>query len=194
MKTSLFQAMAAVSLAFATQAAPAQAPVPEALIDRFVASLPDALLSRTADRTADPAQLARLTELNPGRADEIRPILEVYQTCMTTVVNAATDAAFRDMAQRLGSAKVARLTAFYQGPDFLLFKAMVDRTDKGESLSDAETATIARVMAEYPIPELYAQFKRYEEEIGKDAALIAKLTKCSLGKKQALIGAKLRYN
>ncbi|MET1110253.1 MAG: hypothetical protein ABWX67_01865 [Allosphingosinicella sp.] len=194
MKTRFFRAAAAAALALAAQAATAQAPVPEALVDRFVASLPDSFLTRTPDGTADPAQMARLTELNPDRADEIRPILEVYQVCVTTIVNSATDAAFRDIAQRLGSAKVARLTAFYRGPDFPVFKALVDRTDKGENLSDAEMATFARVMAQYPVTDLYTQFKRYEEEIAKDTVFITNVTKCSLAKKQALIRAKLRYN
>ena len=194
MRTRFIQAMAAASLVVATQAAPAQAPVPEALVDRFVASLPDALVPRTADSAADPAELERLTALNPGRADAIRPILGAYQQCVTTIVNALASTAFRDIAQRLGSAKVTRLTAFYKGPDYPLFTTLVERTDRGESLSDPETAALARVMAEYPLVDLYGQFKRFEEEMGKDAALIARITKCSLAKKQALIGAKLRYN
>jgi hypothetical protein len=89
---------------------------------------------------------------------------------------------------------VTRLTEFYQGRDFHTFKALVDRTDKGETLSDSETALLSRLMTEYPLPELYAQFKRFEGELGADAAFVGKITKCSLAKKQALIGARLSYN
>ena len=194
MTTRLFPAIAAVSLALATQAALAQAPVSEAVIDRFVASLPDVLLPKSVDRTPDPAELDRLSGLNPGRVEELRPILETYQECILVVINAKTEAAFRDFARQLGTAKVTRLTQFYQGPDFLTFRALIDRTNQGETLSDTETATLSRLMTEYPLPELYAQFKRFEDELKVDTAFVGKITKCSLAKKQALIGARLAYN
>jgi hypothetical protein len=195
---NLLRAVAAAALALQSLAAAAQPPKPapasEAAIDGLIAVLPDAALLTTVDRKADPAQLERLTGFNPGRADEIRPILETYQTCISLVVNESTLAMIRGVATQLGEAQVKRLTAFYGGPDFARFKELTDRSNRGETLSAADTAVLGGMFARYPIARYRDAVQQRMDAMAQDAPLITKLTKCSLDKKQALILAKLRYN
>src|SRR5687767_6744501 len=81
---------------------PAVAPASDALVDRFMAVIPDAASLDRIDRTADPIELDRLHALNPGRLDEIRRVLEEHAGCISPIRNAQTRNMLRSVVRQLG--------------------------------------------------------------------------------------------
>jgi hypothetical protein len=136
--------------------APAEPPS-EALVDRFMTAIPDADRLEQMDRTADPAELERLSRLNSGKTDEIRPVLEAYAACASPINNEIGRSGLRFAAQQLGRAKLEQLIRFYEGEDFRRFAALGSRLEAGETLAPAEQAELDRIMAAYPLAELNAQ-------------------------------------
>jgi hypothetical protein len=186
--------IAAALVALQSVASPAAPPASDAYIDRFLATVPDIEKTRIVDRAADPEDLARLTELNPGRADEIRPILETYTECISVIVNAGTIELIRNAARGLGEARAMQMAAFYRSPDSAVFAGLIERTNKGEALSDAESARLGAILARYPISQFNDQMKKLTDAMPEDQALVTAMTRCSLAKKQAFIEGKIRYN
>ena len=99
----------------------------EALADRLIAALPDSEAVYAVDRTADPVELAQLEAANPGRTEEIRPILENHAACEAAMRIAMTRRGLSRLVAQMGAEKVGRLIAFYEGEDFGRFAALTTR-------------------------------------------------------------------
>ena len=69
--------------AYSSQSAetPVVAPASDALVERFMAVIPDSNALRNPQWDIDPAQVTRLTELNPDRAVDIEAVRETYRRC-----------------------------------------------------------------------------------------------------------------
>ncbi|MGZ8349261.1 MAG: hypothetical protein ACXWU2_04465 [Allosphingosinicella sp.] len=148
--------LAALLAAGAVQSAPAPAPSSEALVDQFLRVIPDAELFNRVDRTADPTELQRLGQFNPGRTDDIRPVLETYAGCVGPPRNRMTVHVLRTVARGIGDEKLRRLIAFYQSPDAATLNRLASRTT---TLSAAEQAEIERITSAYPLAEFAAAMR-----------------------------------
>ena len=176
----------AALLLVATDPAPVGAPSP-ALVDRFMAALPDAHRLSEVDRTADPAELARLSRLNPGKADAIRPVLEAYAACASPINNAISESGLRFAAQQLGSAKLEQLIRFYEGEDVRRVVALTAQMGPGGTLPPAEQAELERILAAYPLAEFNALLTGgMPEFFAAQTDRIAALDRCTEAKEAAL--------
>jgi hypothetical protein len=128
-------------------------PSAEALVDRLIEAFPDGDEVDAVDRTADPAEMARLEAVNPGRAEDIRPVLEGYAACESAMRITMTRRGMSRIVARMGAAKVERLIAFYRGEDLGRFEALSRRLAQGEPLSGEAQADHDRIAAAYPIYE-----------------------------------------
>ncbi|HEX8064614.1 MAG TPA: hypothetical protein VF535_15545, partial [Allosphingosinicella sp.] len=116
--------------ASAQPAQPAQAAPSEALIDRFIAILPDREQIDSVDSEIDAGELKTLVALNPGKEAQVRSILQVNLTsCTGPAISAGTLRMLRTVARGLGAEKLQRLVAFYEGPDFAKFSALAARME-----------------------------------------------------------------
>jgi hypothetical protein len=129
----------------------AAAPASEALIDRFMAVIPDSAGLDRIDRTADPLELDRLAALNPDRIDEIMPVLEAHAACVSPIRNARARSGLRLVARQLGEARLSRLIQFYEGEDFRTVDRLMARGE--EALSAAEREQVQNILAAYPLAE-----------------------------------------
>ena len=177
--------LAALLLA-ATDPVPAEAPSP-ALVDRFMAAIPDAQRLTQVDRTADPAELARLSRLNPGKAEAIRPVLEAYAACSSPINNAISELGLRFAARQLGRAKLEQLIRFYEGEDFRRLAVLAPRMEAGQTLAAAEQAELDRILAAYPLAEFNAVLTAgMPEFFAAQTDRIAALDRCTEDKSAAL--------
>jgi hypothetical protein len=145
----------AALIVFAIRAHAAEVdPATEAQIDRLVDASPYSESLRIAEASPHPEDLARLQALNPGRTDEVRHLLETQSRCEASVLLASTRDAMREVGRRLGRAKIELLIQFYSGPDYVALTAINERSDAGEAPSDADIATIDRIMRDYPLMEM----------------------------------------
>lgn len=134
-----------------TPAPVAPAPASEALVERFMAALPEAQRLNRVDRTADRQELDRLGAMNQGRADDIRPILEEFAACASAARNKAIADVLRRAARQLGEEKLGRLIQFYEREDVAALREMMAQGTA--ALSDAQRAEAARIAATYPVAE-----------------------------------------
>ena len=178
----------ALVLAFAVQAPAAQgaATAGEALIDRFMAVIPDAQRLNRVDRTPNPEELAHLTRLNPGRDGDIGPVLAEHKACESIASNAATESLLRGIARRLDEDKLGRLIQFYEGDDLRNFEALMSRSNGGATPSDADRAELERIMAAYPLMEYHEGFQSAYFTLFEDPTYITALDRCSEAKRAAL--------
>jgi hypothetical protein len=185
----LLPILAALLIA-ATDPAPAEAsaaPPSEALIDRFMAVIPEAQSLREVNRTADPAQLARLARINPGKEDVIRPVLEAYSACASPINNAMTLSGLRFAAQRLGSTRLEQLIRFYQSEDLGRLGALVPRLQAGETLPPADQTELERILAAYPVMELHrVMTEELPEFFASQTERLVELNRCAEEKDAAL--------
>ena len=166
--------------------APAEAPSP-ALVDRFMAAIPDAHRLSQVDGTADTAELARLSRLNPGKAEAIRPVLEAYAECASPINNAISESGLRFAARQLGQAKLEQLIRFYEGEDFRRVVALTERMQPGGTLPSAEQAELERILATYPLAEFNALLTGgMPEFFAAQTDRIAALDRCTEAKDAAL--------
>lgn len=168
------------------------APIGDALMDRFIAALPDPRRGQVPP--ADPEEVARLEALNPGQSDAIRAVLDEGQHCLAPEVEAASLRAIRVIAERLGAAKVEQLIQFYQGEDARTLRALGDRTDRGETLSGEENARMMRILAAHPEA---VEFGRAMQNSGQiltdDRVFMEGARRCAINKRNALQQRGLRY-
>ncbi|HEY0324609.1 MAG TPA: hypothetical protein VGC46_01350 [Allosphingosinicella sp.] len=124
--------------------AQAEAPPSPDLVERFIAALPE---PRRPLNEVDPAALARLVELNPGREAHLRAILQAHAGCTAPLMRGSTDRMLHHVAGRLGAANLEALIRFYQGPDLARFGTLAEKRDK----TTEETAEFERLMRDYPM-------------------------------------------
>ena len=183
-------AFGAFLLAFAAPAG--AAPAGEALIDRFMAVIPDAQRLNQVDRTPSPDELAHLNSLNPGRDGDFGPILAEHKACESVASNAATESLLRGIARRFDEAKLGRLIQFYEGEDFRNFDALMRRSNGGATPSDADRAELERIMAAYPLMEYHEGFQAAYFTLFEDPTFITALDRCSETKRAAFARLGLR--
>jgi hypothetical protein len=189
----ILAAIVAALLAVQT-APPVESPaatVDEALIDRFIAALPGSG-SRAVDRSPDPEELERLGTLNPGQEAGIRAVLADHRACESATLNVATERLLRDIGRRLGEAKVSRLIEFYESEDLARFDALSARISRGETLSEADTATLEALVAAYPIVEFGQQFQSIGWTLTAEEGFLSSMDRCAADKAAALASRGLR--
>lgn len=177
------------------QAAPlraAQAAPSEALIDRFIAALPhQEELTRTEDKI-DPAELARLAALNPGKEAQVRAVLQADLACTGPAVTAGTLRVLRMVARNLGEVRLRKLIGFYQGPDYSAFETLATRMEGKASPSPADSAAMARMMETYPLQAFHDQMSRAGEMFAADKAFMDAAVACASKRMKALEAAGLK--
>ena len=174
-------------LAQAPDAAPS-----EALVERFLAVLPDRDEIEAVDAEVDPAELSALAALNPSKEAQIRSILEANLACSGEAITAGTLRMLRTIARDLGEARLARLVSFYEGPDYAAFTALGARLGSDSGPSPEDEAAMAKLMEAYPLQAWHDQLNRAEEIITADEGFLGAAMKCSEAQMDALEAAGLR--
>ena len=181
-----FAILLALSLAAGQPAAAVERPSPE-LVERFLAALPDAGRLDRVERSADPAELERLTRLNPGREDDIRPVLEAHAACASPFQNAIARAALRRAAERLERADLERMLQFYHSEDLGRLDALGARLGAGETLGAADQAELDRIVAAYPVMAFAEAMQReMSAVVVAHAGPMEAISRCD-GEKQAAL-------
>lgn len=173
----------------AIAAAPAPPPLDEARFQHFLRVLPDS--TDAARAGADPSELARLVKLNPGREKDVEAILAADARCTAPARAAAVLRMARATAERLGPERLDRIIAFYEGPDFPRFVALVAGSADGKRLPDAQQAELDRLVAAYPIREFGEAMQSSGGAVFTDEAIGAVFAKCADARMAAFARAKL---
>lgn len=194
----LFLALAAFAVPVApasAQPAPsaASSPVDQALLDRFVAALPESREQLAALGEVDSDLLRRFTALNPGRDGDVLPLVQAYARCSAPALRNGTVRLIEEVGRQLGRERVERLIAFYGGPDFEAFARIAPSVQAGNP-SAAESAELLRILTAYPLIEFRATMQRLGESVGPDDQFAAAITRCATTLRQALEARGLRVN
>ena len=158
----------------------------DTLAERLIAALPDGAAIGAIDGSADPAELARLETLNPGRSGDIARVLETYAVCESTMRGTMMRRGIARIAAELGESKVERLIAFYRDEDAAEFVDLAKRIEQGETLSDAEQAAHDRIAGAYPILEFAELMRTSLMTFMLEGVTLAELGRCQREKEQAL--------
>ncbi|HEY0131863.1 MAG TPA: hypothetical protein VGB57_10710 [Allosphingosinicella sp.] len=186
---------AAALLALQAQPGGAQAPQAapsEALVDRFLAVLPDREEIQTRSSDIDAGELKALIALNPGKEAKVRAILQANLACSGEAVSAGTLRMLRTVARDLGEARLKRLIAFYEGPDFAAFKALGTRMEGNPTPSAEDKAAMAKLMEAYPLQAYYEGLNRAPDIIATDEGFMSAAVKCASEQMAALEAAGLK--
>jgi hypothetical protein len=176
-----------------TPAAPAaQAAPSEALIDRFIAILPDRDQIDSVDSEIDAGELKALVALNPGKEAQVRSILQANLACTGPAITAGTLRMLRTVARDLGAEKLQRLVSFYEGPDFAKFKALAARMEGQATPSAEDKAAMAKLMGAYPLQAYHDRLNAAGEIIAADDGFMTAATKCASEQMTALEAAGLK--
>jgi hypothetical protein len=181
----------AVALSLTAASSAAQAPAGPA-IDRLIAALPDSETRSPVDQARIESELARLTALNPGKSDSIRPILEAEELCGTKAIEAATLELIREVATLMGAQKVARLTALYEGEDWRLLDRLMAKSGSGEPMSDSEVGEVGRLLASYPIGEFRKETRARAEGLERNRDFVAAVMNCNAAREADYGRARIR--
>ncbi|HYG47778.1 MAG TPA: hypothetical protein VD846_07525 [Allosphingosinicella sp.] len=172
----------------------AQAAPSEALIDRFLAVLPDRAQIEAVETEIDPGELKALVALNPGKEAQISSILRANLACTGPAVSAGTLRMLRTIARELGEEKLKRLVGFYEGPDYAAFAALAARMEGVAAPSAEDSAAMAKLMGAYPLQAFHQQLSRAEEIFAADQGFMAAAMKCASEQVEALTKAGLKAN
>ncbi|HYW14705.1 MAG TPA: hypothetical protein VE891_00935 [Allosphingosinicella sp.] len=181
----------------AAQAAPAEAvsaAPAEALIDRFIAVLPDREEIDKAGGEIDPIELARLATLNPGKEAQVRKVLQANLACTGPAASSASLRMLRTVARNLGDDRLRKLIGFYEGPDYAAFGALARRMAGKAIPSAADGAAMAKLMGAYPLQAFQEQMGRAEEIMTADAPFMEAAWNCAAEQEKALEAAGLKSN
>lgn len=177
------------------QPAPAE-PVPaapsEALIDRFIAVIPDREEIQAQSNEIDAGELGGLVALNPGKEAQVRAVLKSNLACTGPAVTAGTLRMLRTVARNLGAAPLQKLIGFYEGPDYAAFGALAARMEGNSTPSPEDSAAMAKLMGTYPLQAFLQQMSRAEEIIAADAGFMEAAMKCASAQMEALEAAGLK--
>jgi hypothetical protein len=151
-------------------------PAPEALVDRYMAAIPQSRDEVNAGRAAN--EVARLLQANPG-GDEaaVRAAVDALEACFSATLNANTDGAIRATVRAMGAEKLNRLIAFYTGPDHAAFAAIVDANEHG-GMSEAQRAERRRIEGSYPVLEFVTLFNAALDIARRDEAFQREARRC----------------
>lgn len=185
----------AAFLALQAQPASAQAPEAapsEALVERFLAVLPDRAEIDAVDTEVDAAELSALVALNPGKEAQLRSILEANLACSGKAISTGSLRMLRTVARDLGEARLKRLVSFYEGPDYAAFEALGLRMADAAGPSPQEREAMAKLMAAYPLQDWLDGLNRAQEIIAADQGFLAAALKCAEEQTKALEAAGLK--
>ena len=188
-------AAAAALLALQAQSVLAQTPEAapsEALIDRFLAVLPDRDQINAVDTEVDAGELSGLVALNPGKEAQVRTILQANLACTGPAISAGTLRMLRSVARNLGEARLQRLVSFYEGPDFAAFSALAARMEGNANPSPDDKAAMAKLMAAYPLQAFLDQMNKAGDIIAADEGFMSAAMKCASEQMAALEAAGLK--
>lgn len=166
----------------------------EALVERFLAVLPDREQLSAVDTEIDAAELARLVALNPGKEAQLRPILQANLACTAPAISAGTLRMLRTVGRNLGAEKLQKLVAFYEGPDYAAFGTLAARMDGNADPTAADKAALAKYMETYPLQAFLDQMNRAGETIAADQVFMTAAMKCASEQVEALTAAGLKAN
>jgi hypothetical protein len=186
---------AAAFLALQAQPLPAQAPPAapsEALVERFIAAIPDRAEFDKPPTEIDQAELSGLLALNPGKEAQLRSILKANLACTGPAVVAGSHRMLRTVARELGEEKLKRLVSFYEGSDYTAFKALALRMEGAAKPSAEDSAAMARLMGAYPLQAFIDRMGRAPEIIAADEGFMTAATKCVSKQMEALEAAGLK--
>lgn len=181
--------------ALAQEPGPAQAPEAapsEALIDRFIAVLPDREAISEAGEEIDAGELSRLTALNPGKEAQVRAILQKNLACTGPEITAGSLRMLRTVARNLGEDRLKKLVGFYAGPDYAAFAALAARMEGKATPSAEDSAAMAKFTGTYPLQAFHGQLSRAEEIIAADQGFMTAAMKCTSEQIEALEAAGLK--
>lgn len=192
-------AIAAAFALLALQPQPGFAQAPEAapseaLIDRFIAVLPDREALSEAGEEIDPGEMSRLAALNPGKEAQVRAILQKNLECTGPEITAGSLRMLRTVARGLGEARLKKLIGFYEGPDYAAFAALATRMEGKSTPSAEDSAAMAKFMGTYPLQAFHQQLGRAEEIIASDQGFMTAAMKCASEQMDALEAAGLKSN
>ncbi|HYI39189.1 MAG TPA: hypothetical protein VE053_02600 [Allosphingosinicella sp.] len=190
-------AVAAVLLLLPPQVGTAQAseaPPDKALVDQFIAVLPDRDALDAGGEEVDSAELSRLVALNPGKEAQLRAILEKNIDCTAPEITAGSLRMLRTVARNLGEARVRRLIGFYEGPDYAAFRALAVRMEGQAAPSARDSAAMARLMRIYPLQALQDQLGRAEAVFTADGEFMSAAIRCAAEQMDAMEAAGLKSN
>jgi hypothetical protein len=173
-------------------AQPAQAAPSEALIDRFIAAIPDREEIQARSTDIDSGELKALVALNPGKEAQVRAILQANLACSGEAVTAGTLRMLRTVARDLGEARLKRLIAFYEGPDFAAFSALGTRMEGNPNPSAEDKAAMTKLMEAYPLQAYIDGMGRAPEIIAADEGFMSAAVKCASEQMAALEAAGLK--
>lgn len=173
----------------ATQAAPS-----EALVNRFIASIPDQEEINAVPTEIDAGELSRLVELNPGKEAQLRSILKANLACTGPAITAGTLRMLRTVARELGTDRLQKLVSFYEGPDYAAFKTLGLRMESAAAPSAEDKAAMTKLMAAYPLQAFIDQMGRAGEIIAADQGFMTAAIKCASEQVDALTAAGLKAN
>ena len=178
------------ALAAAAVQAASPAPPSEAQIDRFIAVLPPAASGQQAGPDAfEQLEEAKLREANPGGEARLEPILRAHRQCSQDASKAMVDRMLRETATRMGSEKLERLTAFYDGPDYDRFSALLEK-EKAGSQTAAEKAEFTQLTERYPLEEFARATQSAATNLFSSAAIVS-FAACAEQREKALVAAGL---
>lgn len=178
----------------AAAAEPAKGAPSEALVDRFIAAIPDREALTAAEGEIDAGELERLTALNPGKEAQLRKILESNLACTGPAITAGTMRMLRTLARDLGEEKLKKLVGFYEGPDYAAFSALALRMESGAAPSAGDKAAMAKFMAAYPLQDFMDGMNRAGQIIAGDEVFMTAAMDCAEKQMAALEGAGLKAN
>ena len=172
---------------------PAPAAPSEALVDRFIAAIPE-WQDEAAETEIDAGELSRLAALNPGKEPQLRSILKANLACSGPAVAAVTMRMLRTIARELGSERLEKLIRFYEGPDYAAFEALATRMQGQTAPSAEDKAAMAKLMAAYPLQDFLDRMNRAPDMIAADQAFMTAAMKCASEQMEALEAAGLKTN
>jgi hypothetical protein len=171
-------------------AAPPPAEPSPALVDRFIAAIPEAQRLGLDGRSNDEAEARMLITINPARAAEIRRIADTHAACAAPLLARTTENGLRWLALRLGDGPLTRIIQFHESGDALFLGELEERSRGGEAPNATDQARVERIFAEYPLRDY---FEAIEASYGREDPLAAELIGCDIARDDALTQLGLRY-
>ncbi|MBV9929597.1 MAG: hypothetical protein JO013_01475 [Alphaproteobacteria bacterium] len=187
---------AALILAALLAAAPAlsQPAVADSLLDELLSSLPHQEEWGT-EAKANPAEIARIGALNPGREQDVTPILAAHARCIAGVVAATTRRTLRIAGRGLGAEKVRELIAFYRSDEARRLDAIEALAQKGEASTPAQEEEMRRIMAAHPVlTEFATAIQGSGRIVGEDKFFLPAAERCNEARAGAFAKAALRFD
>jgi hypothetical protein len=185
-----FVLLASLCLAAARPAAAQVPPTPDALVDRYMAAIPDTTAMHEARDREE--LIARLRAANPGAVEAVvTAAVDEGQACWAPLIRVRTDRTLRLAVRQLGAEKVTLLIAFYQGPDAGVLRRIIEADSRG-ALPEALVAEERRLAETYPIAEFAAATRAATAAVRAEPGYEQDSERCATAAAAALARRNLR--